>query len=118
MIPLLKANLKMMTRDRQTIFWALAFPVIFVVVFGLFDLGGGGLAQIAVIDQADTALSLRIVQQIEDIDILDVKSEYSIPEEAGQALKDGDLEYLLVIPPDLSKLRSAVRRPDRPDDRI
>ena len=30
------ANLKMLARDRQALFWALLFPLIFVVVFGLF----------------------------------------------------------------------------------
>jgi len=31
------ANLKMTIRNRHAIFWALAFPLIFVVVFGVLD---------------------------------------------------------------------------------
>lgn len=31
------ASIKMLYRDKQALFWALAFPVIFTVVFGLFD---------------------------------------------------------------------------------
>ena len=31
------ASAKMLYRDKQALFWALAFPVIFAVVFGLFD---------------------------------------------------------------------------------
>jgi ABC-2 type transport system permease protein len=34
---LLGASAKMIYRDKQALFWALAFPVIFAVVFGLFD---------------------------------------------------------------------------------
>jgi hypothetical protein len=33
------ANLKMMVRSRQATFWALFFPLLLVVVFGLLDLG-------------------------------------------------------------------------------
>ena len=33
------ASLKMLYRDGQALFFALAFPVIFAVVFGLFDFG-------------------------------------------------------------------------------
>ena len=37
MVKLFVASVKMLYRDRQALFWAMAFPVIFTVVFGLFD---------------------------------------------------------------------------------
>lgn len=36
MTKLLVANIKMIVRDRQTLLWALMFPVVLVVMFGLF----------------------------------------------------------------------------------
>ena len=57
-------------RDRQAIFWTLAFPLIFVAAFGLFDIGGGSLSvyTVAVVDEAGNDLSRGI---IEDLDALE-----------------------------------------------
>ena len=52
MVALTWANLKMMARNRQAIFWALFFPLLLVVVFGVFDFKGVGAADVAVIDQS------------------------------------------------------------------
>ena len=112
MLKLLAANLKMMVRDRQTLFWALAFPLIFVAVFGLFDIGGFGSFDLAIIDHADTQLSQTIRRNLAGIESLDLKSRYATEEEARQALQDGDLDYLLVIPAALKEVvpGSAVER--------
>ena len=40
MLAITLANLKMMARNRQGLFWALIFPLLLVVVFGLFDFRG------------------------------------------------------------------------------
>ena len=49
MVALVLADQKMMARNRQAIFWALFFPLMLVVVFGLFDFNGVGAADVAVI---------------------------------------------------------------------
>jgi hypothetical protein len=36
MFKLFNASVRMIYRDRQVLFWALAFPIIFATVFGLF----------------------------------------------------------------------------------
>ena len=104
MLALLVANLKMMVRDRQALFWALVFPLIFVVVFGLFDVGGSGSADIVIIDHADTSLSRGLREALSEIEFLNINDEYASQAEAQEALEDGDLEYLLVIPETLTKL--------------
>ena len=96
--------LKMMVRDRQTLFWALAFPLVFVAVFGLFDIGGSGSTRIAIIDEADTELSRTIQEALAEIEFLRIDMEYTSQEEARQGLEDGNLEYLLVIPQALAEV--------------
>ncbi len=54
MLSLTIANLKMMARNRQATFWALFFPLLLVVVFGLLEINGFGGAKLAVIDHAGT----------------------------------------------------------------
>ena len=38
-----------MARNRQAMFWALFFPLMLVVVFGLFNFNGVGVAGVAVV---------------------------------------------------------------------
>lgn len=96
---LLVANLKIMARDRQALFWALVFPFVLVMVFGVFDIGGVAKASIAVIDHARTESSRRLVARLQDVDYLLIDPQYDIRSEleAKSALQNGDLEYVLVI---------------------
>ena len=110
MVPLLVANLKIMARDRQTFFWALAFPLIFVTVFGLVDFTGSGSADIAIIDHDGADLSQSIIVQLQELDFLNVKTAYSGETDAQAALEDGDLDYVLIIPQGLDLLN-----PDAPE---
>ena len=50
MLAITAANLKMMGRNRQGLFWALIFPLLLVVVFGLFDFRGVSPTGLAVAD--------------------------------------------------------------------
>ena len=63
MLALTVANLKMMLRNRQTIFWALFFPLLLVVVFGLLDIDGFGSASLAIVDEAGTPRSQLLAQE-------------------------------------------------------
>ena len=39
LLHLTAANIKMIVRNRQSLFWAMAFPIIMLVVFGLIMRG-------------------------------------------------------------------------------
>lgn len=95
------ANLKMIVRDRQAIFWALAFPLLFVIVFGLFFRDTGSVGTIAIIDNAQDTLSTQIISSMQQLDGLTVQSRTD-EAAARQDIIDGDLGHLLIIPPDLA----------------
>ncbi len=96
----LVADIKMITRNRQALFWALAFPLIFVMVFGLFDLDRPRATNVAVIDQSQDQVSKRLVEGLAKIDLVKVVSSLS-EAEARKGLLDGDFGFVLIIPPDL-----------------
>ena len=104
MLPLLAANLKMLLRDRQTLVWAVAFPVVLVVAFGLFDISGLGSADLGIVDLAGTADSRLLRGDLEELEYLDVRSGYASRSEAEEDLEDGDLDFLLVIPESFAAL--------------
>ena len=95
---LLIANLKIILRDRQALFWALVFPLVFVTVFGLFDLDRSGSASLVIIDQANSEGSRTLSRKLAEIEYLNMDTSYASPIEAQEALQNGDLEYLLIIP--------------------
>ncbi len=98
MVALTWANLKMMARNRQAIFWALFFPLLLVVVFGLFDFNGVGAADVAVIDQSGGPRAELLRERLEGIEFLELEFQELDPGEARDKVADGDLGYLIVIP--------------------
>ncbi len=98
MLRLLSANVKMLLRDRQALFWALVFPLIFVVVFGLFGVGEPDPVDMAIIDLADSPISRSIRSELSEIDLLDITDEFATESKSREAVEDGDLEYALIIP--------------------
>ena len=112
MLALTLANLKMMARNRSTTFWALFFPLMLVVVFGLFEFDGFGSASLAIIDQAKTPNSQLLIQNLSELEFLQLQdgggADLGGESGARTALEKGDLDYLLLIPAGFG----AARAPD------
>ncbi len=98
MFALTWANLKMMARNRQAIFWALFFPLLLVVVFGLFDFKGIGAANVAVIDQSGGDRAALLRERLGEIGFLELEHRDLSLDEARDRVADGDLGYLIIIP--------------------
>ena len=94
------ANLKIIVRDRQTLFWALAFPLLLMLTMGLMMRVTTPVAKVGVVDNAGDSLSSRLVAELADeesIDVLDMLDE----ESGRQAANKGEINSLLVIPAEL-----------------
>ena len=105
MLAITWANLKMMARNRQGLFWALAFPLLLVSVFGLFDFRGVSPAGLAVADLSGGGRAELLRERLEGIAFLEVESldggNAEALASARRMLVDGELDYLLLIPPGL-----------------
>lgn len=98
MLPLFLANVKMLVRNRAALFWAMVFPVMFIVVFGLFDMESMGSAKVAVVDRASTPLSQQLVEGLKKVDFLKIDQRFADEAAARQALQDGDIDFVLIVP--------------------
>ena len=101
MFALTIANLKMMVRNRQTTFWALFFPLVLVVVFGLFDFTATNSSKIAFVDADETPASLLLIESLGELErrgLLDRQEQPPSLEEGRRLVASGDLDYLLSIP--------------------
>jgi ABC-2 type transport system permease protein len=92
------ANLKMTVRNRQAIFWNLAFPAIFVLMFGAV-FGSGGISDFSVgIAGGNSDLRAAVSQALERSDGFDV-TEGTTDDELA-ALENDDRSVVLVFPED------------------
>ena len=99
MLALTVANLKMMARNRQTTFWALFFPLILVVVFGLFDFTSTATSEVGVIDGAGTPASRQLIAALEQVEIINLANSPESYEDGRRLIEEGDLDFLVAIPP-------------------
>jgi ABC-2 type transport system permease protein len=90
----------MMVRNRQAIFWALFFPLLLVVAFGMFDFNNVGTGRMLIVDRAGTPLSQQIVTEVAAVDLLEIVTldGETAESQARQRLAQGDVDYLLIIP--------------------
>ncbi|MCG8640027.1 MAG: ABC transporter permease [Desulfobacterales bacterium] len=93
-----KANLKELLRDKEGLFWLLAFPIIFIFIFGIIFSGGDGeqTFTIGIVSESSTPVNEMIVQIIDGIDNFKV-SEGSKENELA-ALEKGKRSLVFVLP--------------------
>lgn len=103
--PMTVANIKSFYRDRASLFWTLAFPVIFVVLFGSIFSGNTARFTVAWVDQDGTAASQQLRAGFAAVSLL----ELTDADEAGalEKMRQGDLDAVVVVPAGLGEAMSA-----------
>jgi len=91
------AQLRLFARNRQVLFWTLAFPIFFMVMLGSFLGKGNDISlSVAVIDQDQTAASRELLSALKEQSILKL-SESSDLDMAMKDLKHGDRQLVVAI---------------------
>ena len=97
LVMLTRANIRSFVRDRTALFWTLAFPVIFILLFGAIFSGNGGTTyNVGWVDQDGTAASAGLRQAFGQVPLL--KLEDGSLEASRQAMQKGDLSGIIVVP--------------------
>ena len=112
LVALTLANLRSFTRDRAALFWTLAFPVLFVILFGTIFSGGGSDYELGWVDQDHSAPSIALRQAFADnapVELTDGTFE-----ESKARMLDGDVDGIVVIPSGLSAAIDAARAGEHP----
>jgi len=103
MLTLVIANLKMLARNRQATFWAIFFPLLLVVAFGLFDINNVGSGNLVVVDLDGGPRAKTLEQALSQVEILDLeslelKSGEDAETKARLKVSEKELDYLVIIP--------------------
>lgn len=94
---LLVANFKQFIRDRTALFFTFAFPVLFMVIFGLVFSGNDDISYRIGLANSDTsALGQGLAEGIKQVPIFEVQEGES--SQLRDALNDGDLRAVVEIP--------------------
>jgi ABC-2 type transport system permease protein len=95
---LTRAWLLGITRDRSTLFWTFAFPLLFMVLFGLaFGRSANSTYDIGVAVDSSSPEGQALVQGLERVKAFNVHS--GSPDEETRKLKDGDLLAVVTLAP-------------------
>src|SRR5262245_24999619 len=91
------ANLRSFLRDRLALFWTLAFPILFVILFGsIFSSSGPSTFDTGWVDEDGTPAAAGLRQGFASTGLLDLRDESR--EAALDAMRDGDLTAVIVVP--------------------
>ena len=90
------ATVREFRRDISALFWTLAFPIIFIVIFGIIFSNEGDISFDLGIVNEDGAASQQLIDGFEGIDAFDVS--IGSREDELAALEDGDRSAVIIIP--------------------
>lgn len=94
------ANLKMVFRNKQTLFWAMFFPIFMMGLFGSMFQGGNRKYNIGLVQKSSSKTAAQITESLKKIDALNISEEGEDAEKAK--LEKGDLISVVIIPETLA----------------
>jgi ABC-2 type transport system permease protein len=95
------ANLKEFFRERMSIFWTLAFPVVFMLLFGIIFTGNGTTTfNIGVVNQDQGQAGVNLTKAFQSINAFKVTTGSQAT--LLSSLRKGDLDSVITIPSNLS----------------
>lgn len=97
MLKLFTADLKMLARNRQSLFWVLFFPLMFTFIFGLFFGKNTSVGTIAVINKSNTQVASGVVTALEKSSIFKIQGEDNL-DTARDEIKRSMIAAVVYIP--------------------
>src|SRR3954471_10120798 len=96
LLPLTIANIKSFYRNRAALFWTLAFPVIFIVLFGSIFSGGATTYPLAWVDQDNSPVSAQLRAGFGGVELLEFDDVDE--QEAREHMLTGEFAGVLIVP--------------------
>jgi ABC-2 type transport system permease protein len=97
LLALTRANIRSYTRDRAAVFWTLAFPLVFIVLFGLIFQGSGTTRlTFGWVDADGSAAALKLQAGFEALEGITLVK--TTREDAVSQMKVGKVDSVVVVP--------------------
>ena len=98
MFKLFVADLKMLSRNRQSLFWSLMFPLMFTVIFGFF-FGGSttSVGNVELVNNSNTEIAVGLEKALNSTDLFKIEKQSDISVARDQ-IKKNVASLIIVIP--------------------
>ncbi len=107
-----KLSTRRFFRDKVALFFGIAFPLIFLFVFGSFSSGNGQPKfTVAVLNQSQTAFSQTFTKQLDSSKIFKVDKDLTTLRLAKDKLSKSQVDGIIVLPTDFGKIDNAKGYP-------
>lgn len=104
-----KINTRRFFRDKLAIFFTIAFPLIFLIIFGSLFGGNNTVSfKVAVINESKTPLAAKFVEQSKNSDILKVSDTATSQEIAKKEMQKSEIDATIVLPADFGEFKNGV----------
>ena len=91
------ANVRSLLRDRAALFWAVMFPIMFVLLFGaIFSGSGSTKITVGFVNEENNPVTAQLQSALDRSGLLTL--QVGNLEEETQAMKDGKVSAVIVIP--------------------
>jgi len=92
-------DLRILLRDKASVFWVMAFPLIYALFFGSVFSGGGSPSsmKIAIIDQDKTEYSVKFIEKVKSLDGIRLDTTVANVDSATQKVRRGRLTAFVVL---------------------
>lgn len=99
------ANLKMMLRNRQALFWMLFFPLMFIVIFGLFfGQDQTTVGTLALVKESNTTIADQFTTALEKVTAIKVDQSYTTVDDAREAMRQNKVMAVADLPANFGDL--------------
>ncbi|MCD9466904.1 ABC transporter permease [Photobacterium iliopiscarium] len=96
-------ELRQLSRDRITFGMIVMIPLIQLLLFGYAINTNVRNVPTAIVDQSHSATGRMLVESIKATQVVDVIASYATPQQGQQAIMDGTVKAVLVLPPDFQR---------------
>jgi len=98
------ADVKMLFRNKQSLIWALVFPLVFTAIFGFFfGNGSSQTGEIALINYSKQEIAQTLETNLAESDFIKVTTDYDLAE-AKDKIDKGQISALVEIPKSFGQL--------------
>lgn len=91
------ADLKMLVRNKQALFWSLMFPLMFTLIFGLFFGKNTTSGTIGIVNKSDSEISKNLERTLIESEIFKI-NKYDSKDESKAEIKKNNISAAIFIP--------------------
>jgi ABC-2 type transport system permease protein len=106
-----KISVKRYFRDKVAIFFTVAFPLIFLLIFGSFSKNDSVSFHVGFISQSKTGFAQKFEQDIKHNKMFKIDNEIKTLDQAKEKMSRGEVDATIVLPATFGTVKSITKTP-------